>query len=336
VPCSEYTVEYYEKKHHLRCPVCGGENIIRWGFKSGHQRYRCVGCRRTHEITIRKDITHEKYFIHFKRWITTNTPLCVLKDLARVSSKTLLRRFDYFLAHKPPLQKFSQKQTIWLKVDGTYFGAWGCVLVYKAGKDILYWQFSTREYYDVYVAGLRWLMSAGYVIAGVTSDWHGSIVAAVQYLFPTIPHQRCLVHTQRLCQALITTRPKTEAGYMLLRIVRELNYLHNYCDVRIWTNWLTLWEKRYGVLIKERTQGTKDDGTRTWWYTHRNLRRAFRTLSTSQTHLFLYLDNPGLDKDTNGLEAEFTHLKGKLGAHRGLSRKRRSGYISWYLFFKSI
>ncbi|OGK15991.1 hypothetical protein A2690_00870 [Candidatus Roizmanbacteria bacterium RIFCSPHIGHO2_01_FULL_39_12b] len=192
-----------------------------------------------------------------------------------------------------------------------------------------------REYYEEYVAGLGWLVQAGYMIAGVTSDWHGSIVGAVQSVIPSVPHQRCLVHTQRLCQMLITTRPKTEAGYMLLRIVRELNYLHNHGDVRIWNNWLTLWERRYGELIKERTQATKENGTRTWWYTHKNLRRAFRTLSVSQTHLFLYLEHLGLDKDTNGLEAEFTHLKGKLGAHRGLSQKRRRAYISWYLFFKS-
>lgn len=228
-----------------------------------------------------------------------------------------------------------KQQPVWLKVDATYFGAWGCVIVYKAGKDIRYWQFATREYYDVYIAGLRWLMKTGYVVHGVTSDWHGSIVAAVQSILPTVPHQRCLVHTQRLCQTLITTRPKTEAGYMLLRIVRELNHLHNQYDVRIWTNWLLLWEKRYGKLIKERTQGRKENGTRTWWYTHKNLRRAFRTLNASQAHLFLYLDYRGLDKDTNGLEAEFTHVKGKLGAHRGLSRKRRRAYISWYLFFKS-
>ena len=68
-------------------------------------------------------------------------------------------------------------------------------------------------------------------------------------------------HIQRLCQTLITTRPKTEAGHMLLCIARELNYLHNHYEVRIWKNWLSLWEKRYGALIKERTYGKNDDGS---------------------------------------------------------------------------
>lgn len=225
---------------------------------------------------------------------------------------------------------------IWLQVDATYFGDWGCVIVYKAGKDILYWQFSKREYYDVYISGLQRLMRRGYSLRGVTSDWHGSIVSAVQTVLPTIPHQRCLVHTQRLCQALITTRPKTEAGRMLLRIVRELNSIHNHYEARIWIKWLQIWNRRYDSLIKERTHGLKGDGSRTWWYTHKYLRRAFRSLYQSQAHLFLYLDNEELQKDTNRLEAEFTHLKGKMAAHRGLHHKRREAYISWYLFFKSL
>ena len=207
--------------------------------------------------------------------------------------------------------------------------------MYRTGNRIIYWQFSVREYYDVYVAGLRWLTRAGYVIAGVTSDWHGSIMAAVQSVLPDVPDQRCLVHTQRLCQSLITIRPQTEAGQMLLRIVRELNHLHNHYEVCIWKNWLTLWNRRYGELNKERTQGKKDDGSRTWWYTHRNLRRSFRMLSASQAHLFLYLDRLGLDKDTNGLEANFTHLKEKLRIHRGLKRKKQVAFILWYLYFKT-
>lgn len=208
-------------------------------------------------------------------------------------------------------------------------------MVYRAGNKIIYWQFSQREYFDVYVAGLCWLMKSGYFIQGITSDWHGSIVAAVQSILPNIPHQRCLVHTQRLCQTLLTQQPKTEAGQMLLRIVKSLNIIKNQYEVRIWENWLALWEKRYGDFIKNRTFGTKDDGGRTWWYTHKNLRRAFRTLRLSQAHLFFYLDHAGLDKDTNGLEANFSHLKQKLRVHRGLKRRKQIAFISWYLYFKS-
>jgi hypothetical protein len=250
-------------------------------------------------------------------------------------ARTLIRHFDAFLQSTLNIPPPKTKKIIWLKVDATHLGRWGCITVYKAGTDILYWQFSEREYYDVYVSGLWWLMRVGYSIQGVTSDWHGSIVAAAKLVIPTVPHQRCLVHTQRLCQTLLTQQPKTEAGQALLQIVQMLNTIKNHYEVRIWINWLTLWEKRYGEFVKNRTFGTKDDGGRTWWYTHKNLRRAFRTLRLSQAHLFLYLDHIGLDKDTNGLEAEFTYLKEKLHVHRGLKRDRQVAFMMWYLYFKS-
>jgi len=252
-----------------------------------------------------------------------------------ISARTLTRHINGFLQSTPSFPHPKTKKAIWLKVDATHLGRWGCITVFKAGTDILYWQFSEREYYDVYRTGLVWLIKSGYVILGITSDWHGSIVTAVQSVLQNIPHQRCLVHTQRLCQGLITTKPKTEAGNMLLGVIRELNHVHNQYEARIWIKWLTLWSRRYTSLIKERSYGIKDDGKRTWWYTHKNLRRAFRTVWLTQNHLFLYLDHIGLDKDTNGLEAEFTYLKEKLCIHRGLKRNRQREFMIWYLYFKS-
>lgn len=208
-------------------------------------------------------------------------------------------------------------------------------MVYRAGNKIIYWQFAQREYYDVYVAGFQWLKQAGYRIQGITSDWHGSIVAAVQEVLPNIPHQRCLVHTQRLVQGLLTHQPKTEAGQELLELSLFLNQLYNHYEVRIWSRWLLRWKKRYEEMTKHRSYATKDDGSRTWWYTHKNVRRAFRSIWLTQDHLFLYLDYAGLDKDTNNLEANFSHLKEKLHVHRGLKRDRQVSFISWYLYFKS-
>jgi len=40
-----------------------------------------------------------------------------------------------------------------------------------------------------------------------------------------------------------------------------------------------------------------------------------------QENIFFYLDDSSIPKDTNGLEAEFTHLKGKLNMHEGCLEK---------------
>lgn len=258
-----------------------------------------------------------------------------MSRLFHVPARTLLRHFDFFLKQTPPYSIPKNPTAIWLKVDATHLGKWGCVMVYRADDKILYWQFAQRENYVTYYSGLRWLSKAGYIICGVTSDWHGSIVAAVEFVVPNSPHQRCLVHTQRLTQSLLTQNPKTEAGQTLLDLIHFLNKLKSHYEARIWLLWLNRWKKRYEHLTKQRSYAIKDDGTRTWWYTHKNVRRAFRTLWLTQKHLFLYLDYVGLDKDTNGLEANFAYLKEKLFVHRGLKRKRQLLFISWYLYFKS-
>lgn len=276
----------------------------------------------------------KKYFKQFKLWVTTQTPLFVLADSVGVSTRTLQRCFSSYLSSPPRPSKPLRKQQIWLKADATYFSRWGCVIVYKAGKNILYWQYADREHDAVYEAGLRWLEKAGYIILGVTSDWHGSIVRTVQNVL-YVPHQRCLIHTQRLCESLLTKNPKTEAGQMLLRIVRELNHVTNTHERDIWIRWFELWIHRYENSTKDRTYAITEEGRHTWWYTHRNLRRVYRTLKNTQDHLFLYLNHKGLDKDTNGLEVEFKHLKGKVGSHTGMRKKERVSYISWYLFFKN-
>jgi hypothetical protein len=257
-----------------------------------------------------------------------------LEKLFNHSYRTLWWYIDKFLT-KPPQPKLPlTQQTIWLKIDATYFGSSGCLVVYRIKGKVIYWRFVQGEYLDEYIRDLCYLKTAGYNIAGVTSDWHGSIVAAVRFALPTTPHQRCLVHTQRLVQSLLTCQPKTEAGQDLLTLSRFLNQIHNHYEARIWNLWLVRWKRRYEELIKQRSYATKDDGSKTWWYTHKSVRRAFRTLWFTQEHLFLYLNYPELDKDTNDLEALFSHLKQKLEAHRGLTRKKKIAFLYWYFHFK--
>lgn len=245
----------------------------------------------------------------------------------------MLRYFDRFLSHPPLLPKLKVPLKVYLKVDGKYFGHWGCVLVFKADKGIVLWDFVLRENYFNYVYNLSHLRELGYEVQGITSDWHGSLVGAVKSAWPNIPHQRCLVHTWQLCRGLLTRNPETGAGRNLLELVNLLNGIKTHSEKDIWLRWLNRFEERYGDLIKQRTYA---EDKRSWWYTHKNLRRAFRTLQSSQAHLFLYLDDPHLSKDTNGLESEFSHLQQKLGVHRGLKRERVVNFVRWYFSLKSI
>lgn len=254
-----------------------------------------------------------------------------------VSAKTLRRYFHRFLDNPPLPQSPDKPKNIYLKVDAKYFGRWGCLLLYKDGRDLIYWSFVRRENFPNYLHDLSQIQRLGYTIIGVTSDWHGAIVSVVDYLFKgVIPHQRCLVHTQRRCETLLTKNPKTKAGIHLLQLVKDINQVRNHYEAKLWTNRFSYWERDYGYLTKERTYGWKENGRRTWWYTHKNLRAAFRTLKTTLDRLFLYLDYEDLEKDINGLESEFSHLKQKLNMHRGLKRSRKVKAIFWFCHFKSL
>jgi len=174
------------------------------------------------------------------------------------------------------------------------------------------------------------------LIKGVTSDGHSGLEKALSELFPNIPHQRCLVHLQRDCQGLLTRKPETQAGKELLEIVKQVNQIKSHYEKNIWITWFERFEKRNQEMLKQRSQGINPKtGKQTWWYTHRNLRKAYRAIKTSMPKLFLYLDCSNLTKDTNGLEGEFSHLKRKLSLHRGLKRKRKVNLVRWYFYLKS-
>ena len=245
---------------------------------------------------------------------------------------------DYFLKLQDKLVGESRSFSGFLLIDGDWFGRERCLLVYRdayTGKN-LYWRWSTGELGGEIGADLLFLSSHGYPLSGVTSDGRSGIVWAVKEVSrrigQEIPHQRCLVHVQLSAQRLLTLKPKTEGGRRLLAVVHSLNRIHNHYEKNIWLKWLGRWQERYGEFIKAKTY--EDNGH--WWYTHRNVRRVYRSLSRDRESLFRYLDVPGLPKDTNGIEGVFGHMDGKTGAHRGMNQTRKEGLISHYLYLQEF
>ena len=178
-------------------------------------------------------------------------------------------------------------------------------------------------------------MELGYVVRSVTSDKNSSLVAAVKSFYPNSPHQYCTVHIQRRCQTLLTKNPETYAGTDLLELTRFINKIKTLNDKTIFLKWLDRYESKYEIFLKQCTYSSDPTSSKKWWYTHKNVRAAFRHIKTSTNNMFFFLENNKIPKDTNGLEAEFTHLKQKLNSHRGLTRNRQENFVNWYLFFKS-
>ena len=164
------------------------------------------------------------------------------------------------------------------------------------------------------------------------SDWKGAIVSAVTSYFGPIPHQRCLAHVDRQAKRLLPLYSPLEATQALRRIATLLMLVEKPADPHVWQTQLIRWEHQYGNLLKEKTIAPEAT-TRSWWYTHGNLRRAWRLLTHDPNPLFVFLTNHLIPKTNNALEGVNSHLKQKLGNHRGMSVERQTAFLFWYMAF---
>jgi len=257
----------------------------------------------------------------------------------------LVTHFHTFLQEAPTSEEYFLKlKTAGIPLGGTllidadWFGQDHCLILYRdyPTGEIVFFRYAQGEYKYIISADIAFLIRNGYPLKGVVSDWKGSIVAAVReialkYFEGNLPHQRCLVHTQLQCQAFLTQKPKTEAGRNLLELVRLLNQVESFYHWNILFLWLKRFEDRFLPIIKERTYS---EDKKSWWYTHKYLRRTFLILKNNWDHLFVYLEYPFLIKDTNGLEGLFSQLDNKLGRHRGLAEKNRGNFLYWFFYLR--
>jgi len=273
----------------------------------------------------------------FYEWVTGGISIKRLIRLSKtdISSRQLIRYFQAFLDHKPQPKRPDTPREINLKCDAKYFGRFGCTIVFKERGNIIFWYYTVRENYTNYLYCFSKLGELGYAVKSVTSDKHGSFLSAVKTRYPNIHHQHCLVHIQMRCKTLLTLHPETQAGIKLLEISRHLNQIKTIEEKQVFLNWFKLFGEEYKEILTSRTYNKDPNSNKKWWYTHKNLRLAFNAVKSSLNNMFFYLEDSSIPKDTNGLEAEFTHLKQKLNMHRGLSRERRENFVAWYWYLKS-
>lgn len=215
-------------------------------------------------------------------------------------------------------------------IDTTWFGKDNCLIVYwdTDKKRAQWWRYSSKENLEEILADLKQLKETRVVLASSTSDGAPGILGALSLFYPNIPHQRCLVHLQRMAMAFLTQRPKTVAGWGLRNLVKKLNQISTQEERDYWRRDFLHWCNSYYLFLKQRSFYP---GGKHWWYTHRNLRRVRRMIVNALPDIWHYLEDKKVPKDTNGLEGRWNSLKDHFRRHRGLSRLRRKAYLSWYL-----
>lgn len=221
-------------------------------------------------------------------------------------------------------------RSCWLVTDATHFKRWGCLFVTKAVgvKWPLAISFHHRECFETAVEHLKPLEELA--VTGYTTDGKKGLVMAHRLLFPDSAGQRCLVHIRMKVQTLLTHRPKLLAGQMLLKLATYLNRVEDTWAAQIWWETFCVWEEAFTPILNERTRRG-----RSWWYTHRNLRRAHKHILNAADNLFVFLKYPDSVSHTNHLEGFFGQRKPALSRHRGLSRRRVACALIWTMYLLS-
>lgn len=137
-------------------------------------------------------------------------------------------------------------------------------------------------------------------------------------VFSDLPVQMCHFHQIAIITRYLTRNPKLEAGKKLREIALSLTKSNE----KEFTNLLDDWFEKWEEFLKEKTVNPE---TGKWFYTHKRLRSAHRSLKTNLPYLFTYQKYPRLNipNTTNSLDGSFSNFKSLLRIHRGLKRERR-------------
>jgi len=201
-------------------------------------------------------------------------------------------------------------------MDCSFFGrGYGIIVVRSPGlRKNLYWKEITTENKAVYQAARKYLEDAGFKIQAVVLDAkRGS-----KEVFSDRVVQICQYHQQQIIQRYLTNKPKTEAGEELRLIVRSMTKQSE----ESFTGLLKAWHERWGRFLRERSYAPDRSH---WWYTHRRLRAAYRSLHANLPYLYSYQKHSELNipNTNNSLEGYFSRIKQLLNNHHGLRRWRR-------------
>lgn len=294
------------------CPQCGKSSCVRNGKARGVQTYLCRMC--LFRFSGRRRTSNKRSKRLWSNYVFGKQTAKQLVTASKMDRRFIRRLLNTYIA---PLKTHTPRP-IHLVTDGTYFGerkegrSW-CVIVARdpyAHEDLL-WSFEDTETTSAYTWLRDGLEALGYTILSVTGDGFSGIRSA----FHNIPYQMCHVHMERLVIHGTTRNPQTEAGQILLALVRTL---HQKTNSHLFHTRLKEYVECYREFLNEKTTHPLS-GEESW--THEDLRRAVHCLMRHEKHLFTYEHNHRIPKTTNSLEGHFRHAKKLVHVHHGASRQ---------------
>lgn len=230
------------------------------------------------------------------------------------SEKWVQRKLD--TTEIKPVVQLNSKTELIVVADTTFFSHVEGLTVFREPnlKKVIWWKQTVHEKAAVYQAGKEHLEKNGFKIMAVILD--GRI--GIREVFRGIPVQMCHFHQKRIVTRYLTTRPKLPASQELRTIATTVPHSNETELTKRLNDWFQTWEQFL-------QQKTIDPNTGRWFYTHKRVRAAYRSLKTNLPYLYTYQKYPELNipNTTNSLDGYFNRLKSLLNVHRGLNPKRR-------------
>lgn len=283
---------------------------VKKGKRRGVQRFHCKNCGKNFQNKHRR---HKLVRTLWRQYIWGKQTIKQLVKKYQRSEKWIRQQLD-----KAPTKSFRlYPQPIVAIADCTFWGRGYGVLVFRSFdlKQNLYWIEVTNETVAVYREARKLLEELGYTFEAVVIDGK----KGVREVFSDIPVQICQFHQMAIVTRYLTKRPKLEAGKELRMITLALTELTENMLLLL----LDAWHEKWGDFLKERT--VNPFNPKKWFYTHKRIRSAYRSLKTNAPYLFTYQRYTGLNipNTTNSLDGSFKYLKQLIGIHSGLKRGRR-------------
>jgi hypothetical protein len=200
--------------------------------------------------------------------------------------------------------------------DTTFFSRSSGLTVFREPnlKKNVWWAPIKYEKVEIYKIGRKHLEGNGFTIKAIILDGKRGVREA----FDDIPIQMCHFHQKQIITRYLTNNPKLNASRELKEITQTITKTND----KEFTNQLNNWHEEWKDFLKEKTINPE---TGKWFYAHKRIRSAYRSLKSNLPYLFTYQKYPNLKipNTTNSLDGYFNVLKSQINVHRGLNPRRR-------------
>lgn len=290
---------------------------VKIGRHRGRQRWRCNDCGKKFQNARRTKTRTQARLFHEYVWKKQT-----LADLANDTGRSVPWLRSQLGQFSPPTLALTPTKVV-VTADAFYFRRGVGMMVFRsqALPANLLWFRIAYERIAHYVWGIEQLEEQGWTIQAVVIDGRKGVREALEGRFPV---QMCHFHQVAIVTRNLTKHPKLTASQELAALTATLTTTTE----AAFTAALKAWDERWNDLVWERTVSDHlrtPSGKKRWWYTHKGLRRAYRSLEANLPYLFTYERHPKLHipNTTNSLDGSISHLRDKLRAHRGLKLTER-------------